>query len=141
MGVDNEKVENRVMELRKELRISEEEFESLQMSVERTRKQAEQEDAKHQTKLDNARNQLQRSLSDAAAAHNKEVAKLEDEIMAERHQVEIDMLAEKSCVDQIAQLEQTRSQLLADRVSISTQVQTDIGRCVALKEELSHVRV
>merc|ERR1712217_585136 len=70
----------------------------------------------------------------------KEVAQLEDEIMAERKRASNDTLAEQSCIDHMLQLEQTRNQLEKERASAGAQVQQAIGRRAQLTEELTRLR-
>merc|ERR1712228_1144546 len=120
--------------------MGEEQCRSLEVSFERTKERTAQDEERDATKLDNARRQLQRSLSDASEAHGKEVGRLEDEIMAERQRVSHDALAEQACIDQITQLEQARSKLEKERGLVGTQSHQDAGRCAALGEELKHVR-
>merc|ERR1712217_979520 len=130
----------RVSELKHELQASEDHCASLRLAVDHERKKDDQASERLRSELDDARNDLQRSLKEAADAHGSEVSRYEDEVARERQRGLDEAYAEHLCAEHILQLKDTRSRMQEEHSTAMKQSQVGVGRSAMLSDEVRRVR-
>jgi len=130
---------DRAAELRSELQASEGQCRAFRESLERTREDGAQAATQLQAQLEGARMELQRSLKEAADAHNSEVARLEGEIQAERQRASDEEVAQRLCADQLTQLGEAQARALDEQSTALRRALAEKGRRAALADELKRV--
>merc|ERR1712232_127019 len=94
--VEEQRTLQRAAELRSELKALEEQSVSLRAVLQRAEDSNASSVARIQSKLEAAREELQTSMRDASAAHEVEVAKLEDAVRFQRQQVEVSNVSRRN---------------------------------------------
>merc|ERR1712232_60666 len=139
--VEEQRTLQRAAELRSELKALEEQSASLRAVLQRAEDSNASSVARIQSKLEAAREELQTSMKDASAAHEVEVAKLEDSVRLERQQAEANEVTRRHSEIQIEQLEAAKSAASDQHRAASASMTSDVvARTEELDAELRRVR-
>eukprot|EP00930_Biecheleria_cincta_P076315 TRINITY_DN63515_c0_g1_i1.p1 TRINITY_DN63515_c0_g1~~TRINITY_DN63515_c0_g1_i1.p1 ORF type:complete len:447 (-),score=126.70 TRINITY_DN63515_c0_g1_i1:139-1479(-) len=102
---------DRSASLQAELLNSEQQCRSVEQSLKEVNDRNAKDVSRLQSALEDARNDLQRSMREAADAHNQQVANLESEVQAERQRANLEAIGEDTNRERVKRLQDNLSRL------------------------------